>query len=321
MPHVLVAGKIHDAGIDVLRRAPDFSFEVVDEVSVESYRPFIDKADALLIRTQPLTKTEINLAKKLKIVSRHGVGFDSVDLESLNQRNIPLTIVGNVNALSVAEHTLSLMLSLVKNICSYDREVRLGNWECRNSFSAQEVAGKQLFIIGFGRIGREVARLSRAFNMQVSAYDPKLPEPVFSGMGVQQVTNYHAALSTADIVTIHSPFTDGQALIGNDELALMKKSAFLINTARGGLVDEKALQVALMNNQLAGAALDVLSSEPPEENAPLLSTPRNVIVTPHSAGLTQEAAMRMSISAAENIVNFFNKTLDKKLIVNHQAIH
>lgn len=321
MPHVLVAGKIHQAGIEVLRRAPGISFELVEEVSVESYRARIEKADALLIRTQPLTQQEIRLAKKLRIVSRHGVGFDSVDLDALSQRHIPLTIVGDVNSLSVAEHTLALILATAKNIRSYDGEVRRGNWECRNSFAAQEISGKQLFIIGFGRIGREVARLAQAFNMRISAYDPHLPYDIFMENGVDQAGSIHQALPTADIVTVHSPFTRGRALIGQEELALMKPSALLINTSRGGLVDETALTAALMNNQLAGAALDVFSAEPPETTTPLLSIPRNVIVTPHSAGLTQEAAMRMSVSAAENIVNYFNGTLNPQLVVNQQVLN
>ncbi len=320
MPHVLVAGKIHEAGLDVLRNAPGFTFHLVPEVSVESYAPYLADADALLIRTQLLTAKEIASAARLQIVSRHGVGFDSVDVNALTERHIPLTIVGNVNSLSVAEHTLTLLLAVAKRVCYYDRSIREGQWNRRNSFSAVEIANRTLFVMGFGRIGREVARLATSFRMKVIAYDPYLPDDVFAEYGVQRVGEINEGLKVADAVTIHLPMTGDKPVIGKAELALMKRSAFLINTARGGIVDEDALADALQNEHLAGAGLDVLREEPANVNALLLAQTDRLILSPHSAGLTEEAAMRMSVSAASNIVDFYTGQLDTALVVNHQAL-
>lgn len=320
MPTILVAGKIHPAGLDILYRAPDFTVQLVQDVSVESYAPFIAEADALLIRTQPLTAKEISAAKNLRIVSRHGVGYDSVDVAALTERNIPLTIVGNVNSLSVAEHTLSMLLALAKRICYFDSSIRAGEWNRRNSFSAVEVAGRTLFILGFGRIGREVARLAKSFRMKVIAYDPFLPDNIFAESGVTRVAAIHEGLQLADAVTIHLPLSGDKAVIGAEELALMKPHAILINTARGGIVDEEALATALQNDALGGAGLDVLQQEPPSLSSALLAQRERLILSPHSAGLTEEAAMRMSVSAAANIVNFFTGQLDTDLVVNKQVL-
>ncbi|PIF15099.1 hydroxyacid dehydrogenase [Candidatus Pantoea floridensis] len=320
MPNILVAGKIHQAGIDILNSAPGFTVQLVHDVSVESYAPFMAEADALLIRTQPLTAKEIVAAKNLRVVSRHGVGYDSVDVAALTERNIPLTIVGNVNSLSVAEHTLSMLLALAKRLCYFDNSIREGEWNRRNSFSAVEVAGRTLFILGFGRIGREVARLAKSFRMKVIAYDPFLPDNAFEESGVARITAINDGLQLADAITIHLPLSGEKPLIGAEELALMKRHAILINTARGGIVDEEALATALQNDALGGAGLDVLQQEPPALHTALLAQRDKLILSPHSAGLTEEAAMRMSVSAATNIVDYFTGQLDTDLVVNKQVL-
>ncbi|NIF23842.1 hydroxyacid dehydrogenase [Candidatus Pantoea multigeneris] len=320
MPNVLVAGKIHAAGLEILRNAPGFNVTLVPEVSVESYAPHLPQADALLIRTQPMTAKEIASATQLKIVSRHGVGYDSVDINALNERNIPLTIVGDVNSLSVAEHTLTLLLALAKRVTWFDNGIRANEWNRRNTFSAVEIAHRKLFILGFGRIGREVARLAQSFRMQVMAYDPYLPDDVFNAQSVERVIDIHQGLAAADAVTVHLPLSGEKPLIGKTELAMMKPGAFLINTARGGIVDEDALAQALANNQLGGAGLDVLKAEPANLSDALLAQSDRLILSPHSAGLTEEAAMRMSVSAATNIVDYFNGQLDDTLVVNKQVL-
>ncbi|WP_337009096.1 hydroxyacid dehydrogenase [Pantoea sp. AS142] len=320
MPNVLVAGKIHEAGLELLRNAPGLNVTLIPEVSVESYAPHLPKADALLIRTQPMTSREIESATNLKIVSRHGVGYDSVDVEALNERSIPLTIVGDVNSLSVAEHTLAMLLSLAKRITYFDNSIREGEWNRRNSFSAVEIANRKLFVLGFGRIGREVSRLAQTFRMEVLAYDPYLPDEIFNELKVQRISNIHTGLKIADAVTVHLPLIGDKPLIGREELALMKPAALLINTARGGIIDEDALAEALASNHLGGAGLDVLRSEPPSLSDALLQQREKLILSPHSAGLTAEAAMRMSVSAAQNIVDYFNGKLDDKLVVNKQVL-
>ena len=315
MPHVLVAGRIHEAGLDVLRTAPGITFELVDEISTETYAPRIYGAEALLIRTQPLTAEIIATAQRLRIVSRHGVGYDSVDVAALDARGIPLTIVGDVNGRTVAEHTLALMLALAKRIPAYDRATREGSWEVRNSFSTTELWGKTLFLIGFGRIGRLVAGMASAFGMKILAHDPFQTADDIAAAGAEPVAELSAGLPVADVVSLHVPKTGDAALIGADELQLMRPGAILVNAARGGLVDEAALADALDAGRLGGAALDVFAAEPPEAASRLLRSERTIL-SPHSAGLTEECAARMGRVAARNILDFFAGRLDPALVVN-----
>jgi D-3-phosphoglycerate dehydrogenase len=319
MPHILVAGKIHEAGLERLRNAPGVTFDLVEEVSTESYAPLLAKADGLLIRTQPMTSAEVEQAGNLKIVSRHGVGYDSVDVKALNERGIPLAIVGDVNSSSVAEHTLMMMLAVAKQALHHDAGVRDGNWGCRNAFSAVELAGRTLLLLGFGRIGQGVAKLAQPFGMRVAVHDPYQSDDFIRSKGCLPVSGIAEFLPEADFLSVHMPLSDGKPLIGEPELALMKPSAILINTARGGIIDEQALCAALQSGRLGGAGLDVMVHEPPAADDPLMSCPR-VLLSPHVAGLTQEAAMRMSVSAVENILDCFSGVLDSSLVVNAREI-
>ena len=315
MPHILVAGRIHDSGVALIKATPGFTYDLVDEVTAAAYTPFMVKADALLIRTQPLTAEVIAQAKHLKIVSRHGVGYDSVDVKALNERKIPLAIVGDVNSRSVAEHTLTLMLSTARRVVAYDTAARNGNWNLRNSFSAVELDGKLLVLLGFGRIGKAVAKLAQAFGMRVAAYDPFVNAAAMNELSVEFLPDVRSGLAHADFLSVHVPATTGEALIGATELALMKPNAILINTARGGLIDELALDAALRKGTVAGAGLDVFVVEPPQPDHPLLSNLKCTI-SPHAAGLTQECAERMGVMAAQNIFDYFNGALNSALIVN-----
>jgi D-3-phosphoglycerate dehydrogenase / 2-oxoglutarate reductase len=269
----------------------------------------------VLIRTQPMTAAHIALALRLKIVSRHGVGFDAVDADALKARGIPLAIVGDVNSRAVAEHTLMLMLTAARKVVAHDRAVREGHWNYRNQFDAVELDGKLLFIHGFGRIGRRVAELAKAFGMRVAAHDPFVNTAAMDEAGVQRVDDPRDAYTSADFITLHVPASPKGWLIAATELAMMKSTAILINAARGGLIDEVALDAALRSGALRGAALDVLVAEPPRPDHPLLGNPA-VTITPHHAGLTQECAKRMAIAAVQNIIDCFDGRLDERLVVN-----
>lgn len=317
MPHVLVAGKIHDAGLNLLRSVADMTVDVVDEVSTESYAPRISEADALLIRTQPLPGAVVANAPRLRIVSRHGVGYDAVDLPALEARGIALAIVGDVNSRAVAEHAFALMLALAKRVTAYDAAVRHGTWGLRNSFSATELWNKRLFLVGFGRIGRLVAGMAHAFGMTVVAYDPFLTPETIRQAGADPVGDLAAGLLEADVVSLHVPRAGGRALIGAAELALLRPGALVVNTARGDLIDEAALADALDAGRIAGAGLDVFGSEPPAAGDRLLGCER-AILSPHSAALTHECAARMSEAAARNILDFFEGRLDPRLTVTPQ---
>lgn len=319
MPHILVAGRLHQAGIDRLNAADGVTYRLIDEVSLDSYAPFIAEADAVLLRTQPMTAEVIAKGNRLRIVSRHGVGYDAVDVAALNARNIPLAIVGDVNSRAVAEHTLMLMLAVARQTAAHDRAAKSGNWNIRNRFETVELDGKELLLMGLGRIGRRVAQLAQAFGMTVAAYDPFVPSDVMAKHGVRPVTKLDTALASADYLSLHLPPSPSGPLIGEAQLACMKPTAIIVNAARGGLVDESALDNALRNGKLYGAGLDVLAQEPPLPEHPLLSNPR-VTISPHSAGLTEECAARMAIASVQNILDCFDGKLDPALVVNAKAI-
>lgn len=315
---VLIAGKVHEAGVALLRQRPDIAIDLVEAVTTEAYRPFLPNADAVLIRTQPMTAAEIALAPKLKIVSRHGVGYDAVDVAALSARSIPLAIVGDVNSRAVAEHTLMLMLAAARRTVAHHIASTTGQWNERNRFDSTELDGKALLVLGFGRIGRRVAELATAFGMAVSAFDPFVTAGQMALLGVSYAPDLTSALASADYVSVHLPGGQGP-VIGAAELARMKSSAIIVNAARGGIVDERALDVALRERRLRAAALDVLAEEPPARGNPLLNNPF-ITITPHNAGLTEECAKRMSIAAAQNILDGFDGKLDRKLVVNAESV-
>lgn len=314
MPHVLVAGRLHPSGIALLDAAPGLTYDYVEEVSEPSYAPYIGRADGLVIRTQPLSASTVARAERLKIVSRHGVGYDSVHLPSLNERSIALAVVGDVNSISVAEHAMMLLLAAAKRTLQADRSVREGDWTWRDRLEPSELWGKRLLIVGYGRIGRHLAQMVAGFGMEVRAHDPYLEKAGWPDGAVPPVAELHAGLSWADAVSVNVPKAD-RPVIGAAELAAMKPSAILVNTARGGVVDEAALIEALRTHRLAAAGLDVYDDEPPDSDNPLLALDR-VVLTPHVAGLTAECGERMAISSVQNVLDFFADRIDPALLVN-----
>jgi len=319
MPHVVVAGKLHPAGIELLASSPGVTYDYVEDVSEASYAPLIGKADGLVIRTQPLSAATVARAERLKIVSRHGVGYDAIDLAALNRRGIALAIVGDVNSLSVAEHVMLLLLAASKRLIRADRSVRDGNWAWRNKLEACELAGKRLLILGYGRIGRHLARLAAAFGMEVRAYDPFLEKQGWPQGSVGPAGDLKAALAWADAVSVNVPKTDSPT-IGAAELAAIKPGAILINTARGGVVDEAALVTALRDGRIAAAGVDVFEDEPPALDNPLFGLDQ-VVLTPHIAGLTAECGERMAFSSVQNVLDFLAGRIDPALVVNGAQLH
>ena len=318
---ILILGKIHEAGLDILRARPGVSFEIMAQPAEADILALAPTADAIIVRTTKLTAAAIDSAPKLKIVSRHGVGYDNVDMAALDRRRIPLTLVGNVNALSVAEHTLFMMLNLAKRGIAYDRATRNGDWKLRDTFGATELAGKTLLLLGFGRIGREVTRRAQAFGMTVMAYDPYVRDAAMFAARVQPVAKLADALPQADFISVHLPMTaETKGIIGSQQFATMKRSAIVISTARGGLVDETALADALRSGQIRAAGLDVFVDEPPAPNDPLLKLD-NLLLSPHIAGLTEECAMRMAEVSARNALAGLDGQVDPELVVNKHVLN
>ena len=318
MPHIVIAGKLHPAGLALLGAAPGVSFDHIEEISEASYQPYLAKADAVVIRTQPMTAASIAMAPRLQIVSRHGVGYDAVDVAALNARKIPLCIVGDVNSVSVAEHAMMMILACAKQLIRSDRAVRTGPWGWRNQLEQSEVSGKRLLIIGYGRIGRHLARMASGFDMQIAAFDPYLVANGWPEGNAAPVSTLAAGLATADFVSVNLPKAD-HPILGAAELAQMKPGSVVINTARGGIVDEAALAAALHSGHIGAAGLDVFTVEPPAADNRLFGFDQ-VIFTPHIAGLTREAAERMAIASVQNVLDRFAGTLDTDLIVNKDAL-
>jgi D-3-phosphoglycerate dehydrogenase / 2-oxoglutarate reductase len=222
--------------------------------------------------------------------------------------------VGDVNSLSVAEHAIMLILACAKQAIRADRAVRTGYWGWRNRLEAGEISGKRLFIIGYGRSGRHLARMAEGFRMQTRAFDPFLVEQGWPEGPVSPIDTLADGLAWADVVSVNVPKA-GRPILGADEFARLKRGAIVVNTARGGIVDEAALASALADGRVVAAGLDVFDDEPPAKDHPLLAFDQAVL-TPHIAGLTQQSAERMAVSSIQNVIDFFEGHIDPDLVVN-----
>ncbi|MCL2380086.1 MAG: hydroxyacid dehydrogenase [Treponema sp.] len=262
-----------------------------------------DAADceAILARTAPFPREVIEAGKKLKVIARHGVGCDNIDVAACTERGIQVTYAPESNANSVAEYTIGMIIALARYFLPCDRAVRSGQWETRNTFPAIDLEGKTLGLIGAGRIGSLVAK--KAFfglDMNILAYDPNVSE-IKDVPQAKVVADIGCVFAQADFVSLHLPATaHTKGMIGKDYFQAMKPGAFFINAARGEVVNETELREALASRRIAGAALDVFDPEPPLADNPLYSLD-NVILTPHNAALTKEAMIRMALHAAMGI--------------------
>lgn len=321
MTKVVISGKIHSDGLAILENEPGLEIEMFTDPGEPVPSETLESADVLLIRYGVISEEQAAKMKKLRLVSRHGVGCDNLPVASLAKRGIPVTIVGPVNAVSVAEQVILMIMSLMKKLLPGDTAVREGNWNFRSSVQMVETAGKTLLLIGFGRIGREVASRAVAFGMNVQVADPFVSDDEVRAAGCEPVTDWKTALPMADAVSLHLPLTEQtRGLIGAEELSSMKPTGILINAARGGLVDEAALYDALSGPMAAGGAgLDCLEEEPPQPDHPLFSLD-NVIFSPHSAALCAESTQRMGIVSAQNVVDSLNGTLKPELIFNRRQL-
>ena len=270
---------------------------------------------AILMRgNPPVSQAVLDAAPELRVIAKHGVGVDSVDMAAATARKVLVMVAGDANAPAVAELTLGCILALGRELESLSTRVRLGHWD-RGSYQGRELRGRTLGLIGFGRIGRRVAELARCFGMRVVALT-RSPEAITAALA-ERAGNFESLLSSSDIVSLHCPLTaETRGLMDRRAFAMMKPGALFINTARGALVDEAALADALTSGRLAGAALDTLAEEPPAPGSPLLSAP-NLIITPHIAGQTGAAVERMGVAAAENIVAVLTGgAVDRANVVN-----
>lgn len=318
MAHVLVAGKLHPLGHEVLDSAPGVTVTYIEEDTEAAYAAHIAQADALLIRTQPLTPETVSKAERLRIVSRHGVGYDSVNVAALSACGIALAVCGDVNSYSVAEHACMLMLAASKRVLRADASVRHGPWAWRNGLESQDLRGRNLLILGYGRIGRHTAVMMAGFGLTIRAYDPWLQAQGWPDGPVAPAGDLQSALGWADVISVSAPKGD-KPLIGAAEFACMKDGTVLVNTARGGIVEEAALIDALRSGRIGAAGLDVFENEPLPGDHPLKGFDQ-VVLSPHIAGVTLGAAERMAVDSAQGILDFLTGTLDPARIVNRDAL-
>jgi D-3-phosphoglycerate dehydrogenase / 2-oxoglutarate reductase len=263
---------------------------------------------------------ELEASGEMKVVTRIGVGFDAVDVPALSKRRVPLMVAGTANSPSVAEHAVFMMLTLAKRAYEMDSIVKDNKWATRLGALPYDLFGKTVLIVGFGRIGTRTAKRCLAMEMNVLIYDPYKPAADIKAAGCEPVASLDAALPRADFVSIHCPKNpETVGMFNAARLKLLKPTAYLINTARGGIVDEKALHEALVSKKLAGAGLDVFEQEPPPAGHPLLALP-NVITAPHVAGVTREAVDRMSEQTALNILSALDGTPIRQNVINQDVL-
>jgi D-3-phosphoglycerate dehydrogenase / 2-oxoglutarate reductase len=320
MPHVVCLRPVHPEALALLRASPGVTVEVLDPVNAETIAAAMPKADAVIVRATPINREFLAHAPNLRIVARHGVGYDAVDVPALTERGIPLTVTPDANAACVAEHAMMLMLNVARQTQYYDAAVRGMRWSNPPVPATFDLGGKTVLVMGFGRIGGRVARLCKAFDMKVLVRDPFIPQNTIKGAGFIPAKDLQAALAEADVVTLHLPSSEKTRGIVNGEfLASMKKGAVLINTARGTLVEEQALAGALTSGHLKGAGLDVFWEEPALADNPLLKLP-NVVMTPHSAAATEQGLRRMALSCADSILSVFANKLDPDVVINQEVL-
>jgi len=264
--------------------------------------------------------TEANNAKGLQVVSRIGVGYDTVDVHALTRHKVPLMIAGTANSPSVAEQAMHFMFALAKRGAELNAMVKANRWNDRFKSLPIDLIGKTLIIVGFGRIGTRVAKRTLAMEMNVLVYDPYVKSERIRAAGCEPISDLDAALPRADFVTIHCPKTDETVgMFDAARLKRMKPTAYLVNTARGGIVDEKDLHAALTSGAIAAAGIDVYDREPPDADNPLL-TLDNVITAPHMAGVTRESIDRMAVQAVKNVLSVFDGAPLVENIVNPEVL-
>ncbi len=316
MYKVAIIEKIHEDGLDLLSKNPNYEYEIIEDTSEKNLIEKLPKFDACTLRVSKLNENILSNCKNLKVISRHGVGYDNVDLNYIKKKNISLLITATANAIAVVEHVFTMMLSLSKKMSVYDQEVRKGNFK-KNAHAIEtlEMYNKVIFIVGFGRIGQTLIKRCIGFDMKVNVFDPFVDKKIIEQFGGKKIESLEDGLKNCDYLSLHVPLTNNtKNLINYTKLRLMKKNSIVINTARGGVINEIDLNKALEENIIFGAGLDVFNEEPINLNNSLLNNDK-VLLSPHSATFTNECKSRMSIEATKNIIDFFDNKIDKSMLV------
>ena len=318
MSKIAIVDKIHSDGIKLLEKNNKFQYEVIEDLSKKNLISKLPAFDGITLRRGKIDAEILEKCKNLKVISRHGVGYDNVDIKFLKKNNITLLVTATTASVSPAEHIMFIILNISKGKNFYDQAVRNGKFESimhmknNNNF---ELSNKKILIVGFGRIGRKLIKRCLGFEMKVYAYDPFVDKRIIESFGGIKVDDLNKSLKEIDILSLSVPLTEKtHNMINLEKMKIMKKSAVIINISRGGVVNERDLNEALNNKIIYGAGLDVFEKEPPTNANPLL-TNENVLLSPHAATFTEECLSKMSIETVQNIINFFENKLDKSMIV------
>jgi len=317
---VLMVQGLHEEGQKLLLQRDDIEPITIMSANEDEILEAAKEVHGITVRTANITRKIIENSKNLQVISRHGVGYDSIDVDALNDCGIPLAIAAHSNMISVAEHAMFMLLALSKNVFYYDQFARKADWSTRWDIRAWDVAEKNLLVIGFGRIGSRLVKRALAFDMKVFVYDPYVDELEVKKSGANHVNNYLDILHEMDAVSLHCPKNEETTnMFSENEFKIMKESAFLINCARGGTVNEVALLDALKSNKIRAAGLDVYDDEPSTSSNPLFALD-NILLSPHIAGVTQEATIRMSKQAVQNVLDVFDNKVDPEVIINKNVL-
>ncbi|WP_246032924.1 hydroxyacid dehydrogenase [Falsirhodobacter xinxiangensis] len=274
----------------------------------------------ILARMGRIDESVFEVAPRLRVISKHGAGVDNIDVDAASARGIPVLNAAGANAVSVAEHAIALLFAVAKKVIPLDQSIREGRWE-KSGFQGRELAGSVMGLVAFGAIARQTARFAKGLGMTVRAYDPFTPAEVFAAEGVERIENLDTLFTSCDVISLHSPLTPATKHIVNaDRLARMKRDAIIVNTARGGLIDEPALAAALAEGRIFGAGLDTFAQEPPPADHPFWSEAR-LVLSPHIGGVTAAANIRVGVEAAQGIVDLLaGRPVPEARIVNRAKL-
>ena len=317
-----VVGEIHKSGFEIFEKN-NIEYFVTENKEENQLKEELKDVDGIVVRTVKLNKNILSNAKNLKVVARHGVGYDNVDTNFLNENKIALAITGTANSVSVSEHVMTMMLCLTKNIFESDKLVKNNKFKEKAKLpNFFELYQKKILILGFGRIGKALAKRCLAFDMQVYIHDPFVSSDEILKLNYIPIEK-EKGFKIADYISIHLPLNDNtKDLISYDSFNICKSNLILINSARGGIVNEEALYEALKNKKIFAAGLDVFEIEPPINNHKLFSL-QNTLLTPHNSALTLECRKRMAIESCENVYNFLTKSkkLNESNIINFHILN
>ncbi|MDK2903455.1 MAG: D-3-phosphoglycerate dehydrogenase / 2-oxoglutarate reductase [Clostridiales bacterium] len=318
MEKVLLPERIIDEGLELLKDKAEII--ITKDASEQSIIDEVSDAFAIILRSKAkITRSIIEAAPKLKVISRTGAGYDNVDVQAATEHNVMVCNLPGINTVAVAEHTISLMLALLKQLPKMDLYVRNGQWGKRSEFISEEAFGKTIGIVGLGKIGREVMFRCKSMGMHVLVYDPYV-ENALKDNDIRFCNDVETLFTQSDVITLHVPnIPENKKMVDEHLIRLMKPTAYIINTSRGEVIDQGALTSALKEHRIAGAGLDVFAQEPIEQDDPLL-TLDNVILTPHAAALTKESGIKMTVEAVKQVIDCLEGRIPP-YIVNRRELH